>query len=191
MLFHDTALKGARLVELRPHRDGRGQFARAWCREAFSRAGIDVEIAQGNVSINPVRGTLRGLHWQAPPHGEAKLVRCVRGAVLDVLVDIDPGSPSYLKSIAVELTPANGRMLYVPPTCAHGFQTLADDTEVDYLVSAPYAPGAGRGLRYDDPALGLHWPLPVTRISEQDRTWPLLGLPPAPPEPSGLAAPST
>jgi dTDP-4-dehydrorhamnose 3,5-epimerase len=177
MLFHETALEGARLVELQPHVDDRGQFARAWCREEFTRAGIDVEIAQGNVSINPTRGTLRGLHWQEAPHGEAKLVRCVRGAILDVIVDIDPASPTYLRWIGVELNPGDRRMLYVPPTCAHGFQTLADDTEVDYLVSAPYAPKAARGLRYDDPALAIDWPLPATRISEQDKSWPLIQAP--------------
>jgi len=174
MIFHETAINGVRLVELQPHVDDRGQFARAWCREEFAQAGIDVEIAQGNVSINPTRGTMRGLHWQEAPHGEAKLVRCVRGAIFDVAVDVDPASATYLKWIGVELTPANRRMLYVPPTCAHGFQTLADDTEVNYLVSTPYAPKAARGLRYDDPALAIDWPLPVTLISGQDKSWPLV-----------------
>jgi len=177
MIFHDTALKGAYLIELQPHVDDRGQFARAWCREEFARHGIDVEIAQGNVSINPTRGTLRGMHWQAAPHGEAKLVRCVRGGILDVIVDIDPASPTYLQWIGVELSPANQRMLYVPASCAHGFQTLSDDTEVNYLVSSPYAPGAGRGLRYDDPAVAIDWPLPVTRVSQQDKSWPLVEVP--------------
>jgi dTDP-4-dehydrorhamnose 3,5-epimerase len=174
MIFRETALKGAFLIELQPHVDDRGQFARAWCAEEFRRAGIDVEIAQGNVSTNPTAGTLRGMHWQDAPHGEAKLVRCVRGAIYDVIVDIDPSSPSYLRWLGVELTPANRLMLYVPVTCAHGFQTLSDDTEVDYLVSAPYAPKAARGLCYDDPAVAITWPLPVARISQQDRSWPLL-----------------
>jgi dTDP-4-dehydrorhamnose 3,5-epimerase len=177
MIFHDTALGGAFLIELQPHSDERGQFARAWCREEFARQGIDIGIAQANVSINPAKGTLRGLHWQAAPHGEAKLVRCVRGAVLDVIVDIDPRSPSYLRWIGVGLDPVSRRMLYVPPTCAHGFQTLVDDTEVNYLVSAPYAAAAGRGLRFDDPALAIDWPLPVTRISRQDSSWPLIEAP--------------
>jgi dTDP-4-dehydrorhamnose 3,5-epimerase len=177
MIFHETSLRGARLIELQPHIDDRGRFARAWCREEFARHGIDVEIAQGNVSINPTKGTMRGLHWQVAPHGEAKLVRCVRGAIFDVAVDIDPESPSYLRWFGVELSAANQRMLYVPTTCAHGFQTLADDTEVNYLVSSPYAPKAGRGLRYDDPALAIEWPLPVTLISDQDKSWPLLETP--------------
>lgn len=173
MIFHDTALPGARLIELQPHTDDRGQFARAWCREEFSRNGIYIGIAQGNVSINPTRGTLRGLHWQAAPHGEAKLVRCARGALFDVVVDIDPASPTHLRWIGVELSAVNQRMLYVPASCAHGFQTLVDDTEANYLVSTPYVPKAGRGLRYDDPALAIDWPLPVTRISDQDGSWPL------------------
>lgn len=174
MIFRDVGLPGARLVELQPHRDARGQFSRVWCAEEFRRTGIDIGIAQGNASINPRRGTLRGLHWQEAPHGEGKLVRCVRGAVFDVAVDIDPASPTYLRWFGVELTPGNGRMLYVPPACAHGFLTLADDTEVDYLVSAPYAPGAARGMRFDDPALAIAWPGPVTLVSDQDSAWPLV-----------------
>ena len=176
MIFHETALAGAYLIELKPFSDERGHFARAWCRDEFARQGIEIELAQGNVSINPVRGTLRGMHYQAEPHGEAKLVRCVRGAIYDVIVDVDPASPTYLKWIGVELTPSVLRMLYVPAGFAHGFLTLSDDTEVNYLVSTPYAPGAGRGLRYDDPALAIVWPERVTRISRQDETWPLLAM---------------
>lgn len=174
MIFRETGLQGAHIVELQPHIDERGQFARIWCREEFARAGIDVEIAQGNSSINPTRGTLRGLHWQEAPYGEAKLVRCVRGAIYDVIVDIDPASPSYRHWIGVELSARSGRMLYVPSTCAHGFQTLDEDTEVNYLVSVPYAPKAARGLRYDDPALAITWPLPAMLVSEQDKSWPLM-----------------
>lgn len=173
MLFRETPIKGAFLLELQPHRDERGEFARVWCREEFARQGIDVAMVQGNVSMNPVRGTLRGLHYQLAPHGEAKLVRCVRGAIYDVIVDIDPASPSYRRWYGVELTPRSP-MLFVPATCAHGFQTLLDDTEINYLVSAPYAPGAARGLRYDDPTLAIGWPLPVSRISAADRNWPTL-----------------
>lgn len=173
MLFRETPLKGAWLVELQPHRDERGEFARVWCRDEFARQGIDIAMVQGNVSINPARGTLRGLHYQMAPHGEAKLVRCVRGAIYDVIVDIDPASPSYRRWYGVELTP-DSPMLFVPTTCAHGFQTLLDDTEVNYLVSAAYAPGAARGLRYDDPALAIGWPLPVSCISAADRRWPSL-----------------
>ena len=174
MLFRETPLRGAYLIELQPHRDERGEFARAWCREEFAREGIDIAMVQGNVSINPTRGTLRGMHYQLAPHEEAKLVRCVRGAIYDVIVDIDPTSPSFRRWYGVELTPQSNTMLYVPPTCAHGFQTLHDDSEVNYLVSAPYAPAAARGLRYDDPALAIAWPLPVSRVSAADRSWPLL-----------------
>lgn len=174
MLFRETPLKGAFVVETQPHVDARGQFARVWCREAFARQGIEIDMVQGNASMNPARGTLRGLHYQLAPHGEAKLVRCVRGAIYDVIVDIDPASPSHRRWFGIKLTPASRTMLYVPTTCAHGFQTLADDTEVHYLVSAPYAPAAARGLRHDDPALAIAWPLPVGPISEADRKWPLL-----------------
>ena len=177
MIFHETALKGVRVIELQPRSDQRGSFARAWCREEFARYGIDFEIAQGNASTSPTHGTLRGLHWQAAPHGEDKLVRCVRGAIFDVVVDVDPASPSYLRWMGVELTSSNQRMLFVPATCANGFQTLTDDTEVNYLVSVPYAPDAVCGLRYDDPALAIDWPLPITRISDQDRAWPLIERP--------------
>jgi dTDP-4-dehydrorhamnose 3,5-epimerase len=174
VIFHETALKGVRVIELQPRGDQRGWFARAWCREEFARHGIELEIAQGNASTSSTRGTLRGLHWQAAPHGEDKLVRCVRGAIFDVVVDVDPASPSYLRWIGVELTPSNQRMLFVPAACANGFQTLTDDTEVDYLVSVPYAPGSVCGLRYDDPTLAVSWPLAVTCISDQDRGWPLI-----------------
>jgi dTDP-4-dehydrorhamnose 3,5-epimerase len=177
VIFHETALKGVRVIELQPHSDQRGCFARAWCREEFARHGIDFEIAQGNASTSSTRGTLRGLHWQAAPYGEDKLVRCVRGAIFDVVVDVDPASPSYLRWMGVELTSSNQRMLFVPATCANGFQTLIDDTEVDYLVSVPYASDAVCGLRYDDPALAINWPLPITRISDQDRAWPLIERP--------------
>lgn len=175
MIFHETGLAGAYLIELQPFSDERGHFARAWCREEFARQDIEIELAQGNVSINPVRGTLRGMHYQVEPHAEAKLVRCVRGEIYDVIIDVNPGSPTYLKWIGVELRPSLLRMLYLPAGFAHGFQTLSDDTEVNYLVSTPYAPGSGRGLRYDDPALAIVWPERVTRISRQDETWPMLG----------------
>lgn len=174
MIFHETPIKGAFLIELQPHVDERGQFARAWCREEFAREGIDIEVLQANVSINPTRGTMRGLHWQVAPFGEAKLVRCVRGALFDVIVDIDPTSPTYRAWCGFSLSPDKPQMVYVPQNCAHGFQTLVDDTEANYLVSTPYAAAAGRGLRYDDPAVGITWPLPVSLISKQDASWPLL-----------------
>jgi dTDP-4-dehydrorhamnose 3,5-epimerase len=126
------------------------------------------------VSINPKQGTVRGLHWQVAPHAEAKLVRCVRGAIYDVIVDVECGSTTFGNWIALTLTPQSQLMLYVPTGFAHGFQTLIDDTEVNYLLSSPYVAAAGRGLRYDDPALAISWPLPVSRISDRDRSWPLL-----------------
>jgi dTDP-4-dehydrorhamnose 3,5-epimerase len=174
MIFHETPIKGAFLIELQPHVDERGQFARAWCREEFARKGIEIEVLQANVSINPTKGTMRGLHWQVAPFGEAKLVRCVRGSLFDVIVDIDPTSPTYRAWFGVTLSPDKPQMLYVPQNCAHGFQTLVDDTEANYLVSTPYTATAGRGLRYDDPAVGVTWPLPVSLISKQDASWPLL-----------------
>lgn len=172
MIFHEAPLEGAYTIELDAYSDERGHFARSWCREEFARQGLSFELVQGNVSVNPVRGTLRGLHYQIAPHQEVKLMRCVRGAIYDVIVDVRPRSATFGKWFGVELTPASFRMLYVPTGFAHGFQTLADDTEVNYLVSAPYVPDAGRGLRYDDPELAIAWPLPVTRISKQDRSWP-------------------
>lgn len=177
MIFHELPLAGAYLIELQPHTDARGQFARAWCREEFSRQGLVTDFVQGNVSVNPEVGTLRGMHFQRPPHGEVKLVRCVRGAIYDVIVDVRPSSPTYRQWVGVELSPKALKMLYVPVDFAHGFQTLQPDSEVNYLVSAAYAPGAGAGWRYDDPALGIDWPLPVTLVSDQDSNWPLLQAP--------------
>ncbi|HEY9568969.1 MAG TPA: dTDP-4-dehydrorhamnose 3,5-epimerase [Thalassobaculum sp.] len=174
MQFRETRLPGAYVVEMQPFTDERGQFARAWCSEEFARRGLMAEFVQSNVSINPKTGTLRGLHWQEPPYAEVKLVRCVRGAVWDVIVDLRPRSPTYGEWIGVELSTDRFKMLYVPEGFAHGFQVLDDETEVNYLVSAPYAAHAARGIRYDDPAIGVRWPLPVTSISEADRSWPLL-----------------
>ncbi len=174
MIFHETAFRGACVVELEPHVDDRGQFVRTWCREEFATHGLDVEFVQSGVSINPERGTIRGLHWQVAPHAEEKLVRCVRGAIYDVIVDVERSSPTFGNWIGVTLTPQSRLMLYVPKGLAHGFQTLADDTEVNYLLSSTHAAAAGRGLRYDDPALAIGWPLPVSRISDRDRSWPLL-----------------
>lgn len=174
MIFHETELAGAYLVELDPHRDERGEFARVWCRREFAARGLATDFVQGNVSINPAPGTMRGLHYQAAPHGEAKLVRCARGAAYDVIVDLRPGSPTFRRWLGIELTPASIRMVYVPVGFAHGFQTLVPDTEMTYLVSAFYDRESGRGVRFDDPSLGIGWPIAVTRISGQDRSWPLL-----------------
>lgn len=174
--MHITPLDvaGAALVELQVREDDRGFFARSFCREEFLAAGLEPAVEQCNVSLNHRAGTLRGMHYQVEPSQEAKLVRCTRGAIVDVAVDVRPQSPTYLQHVMVELTADNHRALYVPPSCAHGYQTLEDDTEVVYQVSTAYAPGAERGLRHDDPALGLSWPVPVTLVSDKDRSWPLL-----------------
>jgi len=174
LIFHELPLVGAYLVELTPHKDDRGSFARIWCREEFAKQGLVTELVQGNASINPEAGTLRGMHYQQAPNAEVKLVRCLRGAIYDVIVDLRPDSSSYLDWYGVELSPAKLEMLYVPEGFGHGFITLKPDSEVNYLVSAAYAPGAGRGVRYDDPVLGITWPATVNRISEQDQGWPLL-----------------
>ena len=177
MVFRETPLTGAFLIELEKRADERGFFARTWCRREFEEKGLDTRIAQCSTSFNERRGTLRGLHYQAPPHAEVKLVRCTRGALYDVIVDIRPESPTYLAWFGAELTAENGRMLYIPEGVAHGFQTLADGTEVFYQISKDYAPDAARGLRWDDPALGIDWPQASERIlSEKDRSWPDLAL---------------
>ena len=154
--------------------DERGFFARTFDRQEFLDAGLEPVVEQANLSFNHRAGTLRGMHYQVAPATEAKLVRCTRGAVLDVAVDLRPDSPSYLQHVAVELTANSRTALYVPPMFAHGYLTLEDACEVVYQVSAAYAPGAERGLRYDDPALGIAWPVPVAVVSEKDRDWPLL-----------------
>ena len=174
MIFRRTALKGACIIELEPHSDERGQFVRTWCRDEFRRHGIETAFVQTAVSINELRGTLRGLHWQEAPHEEAKLVRCARGTIYDVIVDIRPDSLTFGQWLGLTLTARAQLMLFIPAGFAHGFQTLEDDTEVSYQLSTGYAPSAARGLRHNDPALAIDWPLPVSRISERDRSWPLL-----------------
>jgi dTDP-4-dehydrorhamnose 3,5-epimerase len=172
MLFIETELKGAFIVELERREDDRGFFARTWCRDEFERHGIVATIAQANMSYNYARGTLRGMHYQRAPFAETKLVRAVRGAIYDVIIDLRPDSPTYKGWIGVELTADNRRALFVPEGFAHGLQTLADDTEVMYQVSQFYTPGAEGGIRYDDPAFAIAWPLPVSVISDKDRAWP-------------------
>jgi dTDP-4-dehydrorhamnose 3,5-epimerase len=174
MNFIPTKLKGAWIIEPQPHKDNRGLFARTFCAEEFWARGLADRFLQCNTSWNAVKGTLRGLHYQLPPSSEVKLVRCTAGALLDVIVDLRPDSPTYLQSIAVELTATNRLALYIPQMFAHGFQTLEDGTEIFYQMSEFYAPKLGRGLRYDDPKLGINWPSSVASISEQDLTWPLL-----------------
>jgi dTDP-4-dehydrorhamnose 3,5-epimerase len=160
MNVRPTPLAGAHLVELERLQDDRGFFARTFCAEEFASRGLDARVAQCSTSFNHHAGTLRGLHYQAAPHGEAKLVRCTRGAIYDVAVDLRPESPSYRGWFATELTAENGRGLFIPEGCAHGFQTLSDDTEVLYQMSTPFVPGAARGFRWDDPAFAIVWPEP-------------------------------
>lgn len=174
MIFKPTELKDALLIELELRGDERGFFARTMCREEFGQQGMATNYVQQNTSFSAIKGTVRGLHYQKPPFAEAKLVRCIRGTVLDVIVDIRADSPTYLKHQAFELSESNHCQLYVPPGFAHSFQTLTDAAEVSYLVSAPYTPAAERGLRYNDQQLGIHWPLPVTVISDKDTRWPLI-----------------
>ena len=172
MVFDATRLDGAYVLMLQEQADERGSFARAYCQRAFAEHGLESVMVQANVSLNHRAGTLRGMHYQVAPSEEAKLVRCTRGSIVDVIVDLRPGSPTYLEHLAVELSAANRHALYVPPMCAHGFLTLEDDTEVSYLVSAFYDPDSERGVRYDDEAFGIPWPRPVAVISPKDASWP-------------------
>lgn len=171
MKFTETALRGAYLIELEPVEDERGFFARSFCKREFEKHGLNPRVAQCNVSMNKARGTLRGMHYQAPPHEEAKLVSCTQGAIHDVVVDIRPGSPTCMKWIAVELSAENRRMLYVPEGFAHGFQTLADQSVVFYQMSEFYVPGAARGVRWDDPVFGIQWPIERPIVSERDQAY--------------------
>jgi dTDP-4-dehydrorhamnose 3,5-epimerase len=172
MRFTETELKGAFILDLEPRSDDRGFFARTFCVEEFRAHGLCARVLQCNLSFNHTRGTLRGMHYQVLPAAEVKIVRCTRGAVYDVIIDLRPGSPTYGSHIGVELTAENRRTLYVPEMFGHGYQTLTDDTEVIYQVSEMYTPGSERGLRYDDPAFEISWPLPVSVISEKDAAWP-------------------
>jgi dTDP-4-dehydrorhamnose 3,5-epimerase len=172
VIFKATALPGVFVLELERHPDERGFFARTYDPEELRAQGLDPTVAQASVSFNHRRGTLRGLHYQAAPLEEAKLVRVTRGAVFDVVVDVRSGSPTRGRHVAVTLSADEGNQLYVPPGCAHGFQTLADATEVSYLISVPYSPAHARGYRYDDPTLAIPWPEPVTVISARDRALP-------------------
>src|SRR5579875_908224 len=174
MRFTETVLKGAYIIDIEPHSDSRGFFARTFCQKELAAHGLKPIIVQANVAFNDRKGTLRGMHFQFPPMAETKLVRCTRGAILDIIVDLRPESPTYLQHVAVELTADNHRALYVPERFAHGYQVLEDKTETSYHVGEFYAPGAEGGLLYNDPALGLSWPLPVTVISSKDAVWPLL-----------------
>lgn len=173
MIFSETKLSGAFVIELERREDERGFFARAFCQHEFEEHGLKPVIAQANIGFNRKRGCVRGMHFQYPPAAETKTVRCTRGAVLDIIVDLRPESPTFLEHVEVELTADNHRAIYIPERFAHGYQTLADETETSYQVGEFYTPGVEGGLRYDDPALGLTWPLPVSVISEKDAGWAL------------------
>jgi dTDP-4-dehydrorhamnose 3,5-epimerase len=172
MKFTSVPLGGAHLVELEPVADERGFFARSWCAEEFRSYGLNPALAQCSLSFNKRKGTLRGMHYQAEPHAEVKLVRCTSGVIYDVILDLRPASPTYCKWFAIELTAANRRMLYIPAGIAHGFQTLADDTEVFYQMSVNYHPESARGVRWNDPLFAIEWPVRDLIISERDRSFP-------------------
>jgi dTDP-4-dehydrorhamnose 3,5-epimerase len=165
-------LNNAYLIELEKHEDERGFFARSWCQKEFKKNGLVDDIVQANISFNIKKGTMRGLHYQITPHAETKLVRCTRGAIYDVIIDLDSSSNTYRQWMGIELTQENYKLLYVPRGFAHGFQTLENDTEITYLTSEFYAPQAERGIRYNDPFFDIKWPLPLTEISEKDGKWP-------------------
>lgn len=171
MIFNATRLAGVFEIELELHQDERGFFARSWCCNEFERHGLNPRLVQCNVSFNHKRGTLRGLHLQFAPHAEAKLVRCTRGAIFDVAVDLRSGSPTYLNWIGATLSADNRRALYIPEGCAHGFLTLEDETEIFYQMSEFYEPSASRGFRWNDPTFVIEWPGEVTVISERDATY--------------------
>lgn len=174
MRFIETELKGAYIIELEEKHDHRGFFARTFCAQEFEEHGLKPAVAQCNLSFNYKKGTLRGMHYQTPPAAETKLVRCVKGEIYDVIIDMRPESPTFLQHIGVELTADNHRALYVPEMFAHGYQALTDGAEVLYQVGEFYTPGYEKGLRYNDPFFNIQWPMEVTEISEKDLNWPLL-----------------
>jgi dTDP-4-dehydrorhamnose 3,5-epimerase len=174
MIFLETVLRGAYIIELERREDDRGFFARGFCQKEFEAHGLKPTIAQANIASNRRKGTLRGMHFQYPPAAETKLVRCTRGAILDIIVDLRPESPTFLQHIAVELNADNQRALYVPERFAHGYQVLEDNTDTSYQVGEFYTPGSEGGLSYADARLGLTWPLPISVMSDKDLAWPAL-----------------
>lgn len=173
MRFSETRVVDARLIEPSPHEDERGRFLRAWCSREFTEHGIEFLPVQANMGLSLHKGTIRGMHVQVSPAPEAKLIRCTRGSMFDVVLDLRPNSASYGKWHGEVLSAENGSMLYIPELCAHGYQTLEDNTEMYYMTSQFYSPNAATGVRFDDPAFGIEWPLAATVVSEQDRNWPL------------------
>jgi len=172
VIFWETKLPGAFVIDQERRDDERGFFARTFCREEFVARGLNPNVAQCNVSFNKRKGTLRGMHYQVPPSAEAKLIRCTAGAIFDVIIDLRESSATFRQHVAVELSAGTGKMLYVPEGCAHGFQTLVDDTEVFYQMSHAYAPESARGVRWDDPAFGIEWPAAERILHERDRNYP-------------------
>ncbi len=177
MIFLETKLAGAYIVELDRKTDARGFFARSFCATEFERQGIDFHPVQANLSHSNAKGTIRGMHYQGEPVSETKFIRCVHGSVWDVIIDMRPDSPTYRQHVGVELSAENGRAIYVPDRFAHGNQALTDDAELLYLMGGPYTPGFERGVRFDDPAIGIEWPLAMTVIDDKDLGWPLLDSP--------------
>ena len=172
MRFQETKIPGLFLIDLERRQDQRGFFARSWCLREFSERGLNAGVVQINVGYTTNRGGLRGMHFQAAPHAEAKTARCTRGAIFDVAVDLRPESPTFKQWFGAELTAENHRMMHIPEGCAHGYQTLVNDTEMEYLTTAYYSPQDASGVRFDDPEFAVIWPLPITSISEADRSWP-------------------
>lgn len=171
----ETGFDGLYVLELDLKRDERGYFARTYCQETFTSFGLETHFPQSGTAWNGKAGTVRGMHFQRLPFGEVKLIRCTRGAILDVVIDLRPQSKTYLQSYSIELDANNGKQLYVPPCFAHGYQTLTDDTEVLYLMSTVYIPDAATGVRWDDPSFNITWPRDITVISGRDKEWPLIG----------------
>lgn len=171
MIFKTTPLTGSFIVSLQKYSDARGIFGRAFCSKEFKANGLESHFTQANICVNTLAGTLRGMHFQSQPYAEVKLVRCIKGSIYDVIVDFREGSPSYLKWFGIELSEANSEMLYIPKGFAHGYQALSDGATVFYLVSTDYVPEAEGGLKYDDPKLGISWPLIVSNISDKDCQW--------------------
>lgn len=172
MKYTETPIGGLFLIDLEPVEDERGFFARTFCEEEFRRRGLESHFTQCSIAFSRRKGALRGMHYQRDPHAEVKLVRCTRGGVYDVAIDLRPDSPTLGQWFAAELTAMNRRMLYVPTGLAHGYQTLEDETEISYQMSAPYHPEAAAGVRWNDPAFGVSWPLDVTVIAQRDNSYP-------------------
>jgi dTDP-4-dehydrorhamnose 3,5-epimerase len=178
MIFRETKLAGAFVVELDKKEDNRGFFSRAFCAREFAEHGLKSQVIQANLSFSHTKGTIRGMHYQVAPATEPKFIRCIRGAIWDVIIDVRPESPTYLQHFAIELSADNRTALYVPDMFAHGNQALTDGAELLYLVGEYYTPGYERGIRYNDPAVGIEWPVPVTIVSDKDNSWPLLDVSP-------------